>query len=268
MTRETRLSRRLWLRLGAVVLVLLAGAAVTLSVDLPTVAGMRSWLDEGGPARWPAAVFGVALALQTPVSRSAISVLLGAVVGFPAGLAVALGGGLLGGLAGFALSRWLGREAVARLAGARLAALDRRVGERGFASVLAARLAPVAPFMVVSYAAGLSSVRLVPYLLGTAVGLVPWSVLYVSIGASVTAIDSSMPLADVVAPLAVLACCALLAAWLWWRRRHRPHALPHMGRGSTAASRPGPGEDRPTLPPERPTPDGADPPRCAEGGRE
>lgn len=234
MTREPRLSRRLRLRLGAVVLVLLLGAAVALSVDLPTVAGVRSWLSEGGAARWLAVILDVSLALQTPVSRSAISVLLGALVGFPAGLAVALGGGLLGGLAGFALSRWLGREAVARLAGARLAALDRRVGERGFASVLAARIAPVAPFVVVSYAAGLSSVRLGPYLLGTAVGLVPWSVLYVGIGASVTAIDYSIPLADVVVPLAVLASCAVLAAWLWWRRRHRPPALRHTSRGSTA----------------------------------
>lgn len=253
MTREPRLCRRLQLRLAAVVLVLLAGAAVALSVDLPTVAEVRSWLDAGGAARWLVAVLGVSLALQTPVSRSAISVLLGAVVGFPAGLAVALGGGLLGGLAGFALSRWLGREAVARLADARLAALDRRVGERGFASVLAARLAPVAPFMVVSYAAGLSSVRLVPYLFGTAVGLVPWSVLYVGIGASVTSTGSSTSWSDVVAPLAVLASCALLAAWLWWwRRRHRPHALRHTSRRSTATRRAGPGEELSTRPPERP----------------
>ena len=252
MTREPRLPWRLRLRLGVLVLVLLAGAAVALSIDLPTVAGVRSWLDEGGPGRWLAVVVGVSLALQTPVSRSAISVLVGAVVGFPAGLAVALGGGLLGALAGFVLSRWLGREAVTRLAGARLAALDRRLGKRGFASVLAARIAPVAPFMVVSYAAGLSSVRLLPYLLGTAVGLVPWSILYVGIGASVTAIGSSTSLADVTAPLAVVASCAVLAAWFWWRRRHRPHALPPMGRGSTAASRPGPGEDLSTVPPERP----------------
>lgn len=259
MTREPRLPWRLRLRLGAVVLVLLAGAAVALTVDLPTVAGVRSWLDEGGAARWLAAVLGVSLALQAPVSRSAISVLLGAVVGFPAGLAVALGGGLLGGLAGFALSRWLGRGAVARLAGARVAALDRRVGERGFASVLAARIAPVAPFMVVSYAAGLSSVRLVPYLLGTAVGLVPWSVLYVGIGASVAATGSSTSLADVVAPLAVLASCALMAAWLW-SRRVRPNAQRRRGRGSTAARRAGPGDDLSTLP----SADGANPRLCAE----
>lgn len=252
MRRASRFSWWLRLRLGAVVLVLLAGATVALSVELPTVPGTRSWLDQGGAERLLAVVLGVALTLMTPVSRSALSVLIGAVVGFPAGLAVALAGGLLGGLAGFALSRWLGRAAVTHLAGARLATLNRLVGERGFTSVLAARLAPVAPFVVVSYAAGLSSVRLVPYLLGTAVGLVPWSVLYVGIGSSVTAIGSLTSLGDVVASLVVLASVGVLGAWFWWRRRHRPHAARSGGRRSTASTAPGPGDDPSTVPPGRP----------------
>ena len=239
MTRESRFSQWLQLRLGAAAVVLLAGAAVALSADLPTVADVRSWLEEGEPWRWPAVVLGVALALLTPISRSALSVLVGAVAGFPGGLAVALAGGLIGGLAGFALSRWLGREAVTRLAGARVARLDRLVGERGFAAVLAARIAPVAPFVLVSYAAGLSSVRPVPYLLGTAVGLVPWSVLYVGVGASVAAVGSWTSLADVAAPLAVLASSVLAAAWLWWRRRARQRTSWSASTGSAAVTAPG-----------------------------
>lgn len=105
--------------------------------------------------------------------------------------------------------------------------------------------------MVVSYAAGLSSVRLVPYLFGTAVGLVPWSVVYVGIGASVTSTGSSTSMADVVAPLAVLASCALLAAWLWWWR-HRPHAVRHTGPEFTGTRRTGLVRTVSTLPPGRP----------------
>lgn len=127
---------------------------------------------------------GLALALLTPISRTASSVLVGAVAGSLPGLTIALVGGLLGGLAGFGLSRWLGREAMTRLAGPRLSRVDRLVSERGFASILAARIMPVAPFVFVSYAAGLIGVRPVPYLLGTAVGLIPWSGLYVGIGAA------------------------------------------------------------------------------------
>ena len=41
------------------------------------------------------------------------------------------------------------------------------------------------PFWIVSYAAGLSSIRWLPATLGTVVGVVPGAVLHVGIGASV-----------------------------------------------------------------------------------
>jgi uncharacterized membrane protein YdjX (TVP38/TMEM64 family) len=236
-----RLSRRVWVRVLAVLVLLLIGTALAVSTELPNVAGMRTWLDEGGPTRWVAMVVGVAVALLTPISRTALSVLVGAVAGFPAGLAVALSGGLLGGLAGFALSRWLGREVMTRLAGARLARLDRIVSERGFVSVLVARIMPVPPFVFVSYAAGLSGIRLGPYLLGTAIGLVPWSVLYVGIGASATSIDSWTSLVDAVPTLAVVLLLALLAGYFWWRRRQP--IQPDSGPSATAADTPGQGDD-------------------------
>ena len=239
-----RLPRRVWVRVLAVLVLLLFSTSLAVSVELPSVAGVRTWLNEGGSARWVAMVVGVAVALLTPISRTALSVLVGAVAGFPAGLAVALSGGLLGGSAGFALSRWLGREAMTRLAGARLAQLDRMVSERGFVSILTARLMPVPPFVFVSYAAGLSGIRLGPYLLGTAIGLVPWSVLYVGIGASATSIESWTSLVDVIPPLAVVVgFLALSAGYLWRRRRRRQPAQPGSGPSATAADTPGHGDD-------------------------
>ena len=231
MTDMAPIPRRLWGRLIAVLLVLLIGALLALSVELPSIAGLRSWLHDGNPARWLVMVFGLAVALLTPISRTALSLLVGAVAGFPAGLVVAWSGGMLGGLAGFALSRWLGRAAVTRLAGARLAAVDRVVSERGFASVLAARIMPVAPFVVVSYAAGLSGIRLNSYLLGTALGLVPWSLLYVGIGASVTSDSSWITAGDVAVPIAVVVSLAALAV-LWWGRRRQTRAEQSPGTGS------------------------------------
>ena len=175
-----------WLGTGVLVLLVAGGVLAAALLGLPDVQATRAWLYAGGPLPWLAVTVAVAVALLTPVSRTALSLLLGAVAGFPAGLALAVAGGLLGGLAGFAISRRLGRETVLRLAGRRLARVDRLLGERGFLAVLGARLMPVAPFAVVSYVAGLSGVRPRPYLMGTAVGLLPWSVLYVAIGASVT----------------------------------------------------------------------------------
>lgn len=233
----SRLPWWLWVRVLAVLVLILVGTVLAVSLELPSVEGARAWLAQGGWVSWVTVVLGVALALLTPVSRTALSILLGAVAGFPAGLAVALSGGMLGGLAGFALSRWLGRDAVARLAGTRLARLDRAVSQRGFVSVLVARAMPMAPFVVVSYAAGLSGVRLRPYVMGTAVGLVPWSVLYVGVGASAARIDSWTRLIPLVSGAVVVVSLALLTIH-FWRRRQRRGNEPDRGCGSTAAAAP------------------------------
>lgn len=176
--------RRAWLRFALLGLLLVVATVVALTVDRPGVPALRGWLDGAGPLGWAAVVLGASGALMTPVPRTALSVLLGAAAGFPAGLAVAVVAGWLGGMGGFVLGRHLGRDAVARVAGRRLARADRLFRDRGFLAVVLARMSPV-PFWVVSYAAGLSSIRWLPATLGTVVGVVPGAVLHVGIGASV-----------------------------------------------------------------------------------
>ena len=176
-------ARRAWLRLALLGLLLVVAAVVALTVDRPGVPALRGWLDDAGPLGWTAVVLGVSGALMMPVPRTALSVLLGAAAGFPAGLAVAVLAGWLGGMGGFALGRHLGRDAVARLAGPRLARADRLFRDRGGLTVALARVSPV-PFWIVSYAAGLSGIRWMPATLGTAVGVVPGAVLHVAVGAS------------------------------------------------------------------------------------
>ena len=181
---ESPATPRPWLRL-AVLAVLLAAATVgALTIERPGVPVVRGWLDDPGPLGWTAVVLAVSGALMTPVPRTATSVLLGAAAGFPAGLGVAVLAGWIGGMGGFALGRHLGRDAVARLTGPRLARADRLFRDRGLLAVALARVSPV-PFWVVSYAAGLSSIRWLPATLGTVVGVVPGAVLHVGIGASV-----------------------------------------------------------------------------------
>jgi uncharacterized membrane protein YdjX (TVP38/TMEM64 family) len=209
-----------WVRAGVLGLVVAVGVVVALTVDLPSVAAARGSVDGAGGAAWAAMVLGLALILLTPVPRSAISVLLGVVAGFGPGLAVALAGGLLGGLAAFGLSRALGRPAIARLAGPRLDRLDRVMADRGFWALLVGRLLPVVPFVVLSYGAGLTAVRPAPYALATAIGLVPGTVVQVGIGASAGALagwTTVATAAPVVAAVLVLAGGTALA-----RRRRRP----------------------------------------------
>lgn len=211
----------IWLRAALLGLLLGAGAVVAATVDLPEVGTLRTWLDGTGAAGWGALVLGLALLLLAPVPRSVVSVLIGLVAGFWAGLAVALAGGLLGALGAFALARILGRPAVARLAGRHLDRVDRLAVDRGFLAVLTGRLVPVVPFVVLSYGAGLTTVRPGSYSAATALGLLPSTAVQVGIGASAGAIVAGASTVTVVL-LAVLLAAAAGSALVWWRRRSRP----------------------------------------------
>ncbi len=209
-----------WVRAAVLGLVLAVGGVLALTVDLPTVDVVRTWVDGAGGVAWAALVLGLAVLLLAPVPRSALSVLLGVVAGFGAGLAVALAGGLLGGLAAFGLARALGRPAVTRLAGPRLGRVDRLMVDRGFWPLLVGRLLPVVPFVVLSYGAGLTAVRVTPYALSTALGLVPSTVVQVGVGASAGVLATWVtPVMAVPVAAAVLVAAGLGAlAWRRWRR--------------------------------------------------
>jgi uncharacterized membrane protein YdjX (TVP38/TMEM64 family) len=209
-----------WLRAGLLALLLVAGLALALTVELPDVDVVRRWLDGVGAAGWAALVAGVGVVLMAPVPRTAVSVLLGLVAGFVPGLLVALAGAMLGALGSFGLARWLGRAAVTRLAGPRLSRLDRLLVDRGFVALLVGRLVPVVPFVVLSYGAGLTAMRLLPYLAATALGILPSTVVQVGVGASAPALVSSATAA------AVLPLIALVAVGVLWFRRRRAAVSP------------------------------------------
>ncbi len=209
------------MRAACLLAVLAAATVAALTLDLPDVDAVRRWVGGAGVPGLLLLTAGVGVALVGPVPRTALSVLLGVVLGFWTGLAVAVAGGVLGGLLAFGLSRWLGREAATRLAGRRLAEVDRRLAVHGFGALLLVRLSPV-PFMPVSHAAGLTGMRLVPYLGATALGIVPGSVLQVAVGASVgwlpewTTSSGGLLVEGAVAVVLVAA-----AAALWWRASRR-----------------------------------------------
>ena len=212
-----------WLRAAALGVLLLAGAVLAVVLDLPDVEEARHWVDGAGRARWAAMVVALALVLLAPVPRTAVSILVGVVAGFWPGLAVALAGALLAALAAFGLSRTLGRAAVTRLAGARLGRVDALLARRGFAAVLAGRLLPVVPFVVLSYAAGLTAIGWRPYVVATALGLVPSTVVQVGIGASAGAM-ASYAAPSTLLPLAIAA--VVVVAVGAWHRRQRAAAGP------------------------------------------
>ncbi|HVC91880.1 MAG TPA: TVP38/TMEM64 family protein [Acidobacteriaceae bacterium] len=73
---------------------------------------------------------------------------------------------------------------------ARFAAIDEAVGGNGFKVVFLLRLSPIFPFALLNYALGLTRVRLRDYVLGSFLGMLPGTFLYVYFGSSVANLAS------------------------------------------------------------------------------
>lgn len=150
---------------------------------LPPVGEIRGHLGSAG--WWGHAAFILTYAVLTlaPVPQSVLSVTAGLIFGFAGGVAVVFAAAILGAVAAFWLGRWLGREAVEKFTGARVEKVDQLLRRRGLAAMIGVRLVPVLPFTAINYAAGLTSIRWWHYFLGTAIGILPGTVSFVTVGA-------------------------------------------------------------------------------------
>lgn len=177
---------------------------------------VRDWAAGFGPAGAVVFVLGYAALTLTPVPKNLLTIAAGLVWGFWLALALVYVGALLGAAAAFVIGRMLGREAVERLTGARVARLDAALAHRGFLAVLGARLVPIIPFTLINYGSGLTAVRPRDYALGTAVGILPGSAAYVALGAF--GLELGPPFWVAVAVLGVLILGGVVAATVLRRR--------------------------------------------------
>ncbi|WP_308468479.1 TVP38/TMEM64 family protein [Rathayibacter soli] len=172
----------LW-RLVALIVFVIAATLIGVFVPLPAVNTLRSAVTSAGLLGAIGFVLGYALTTLAPVPKAVLSILAGLIWGFWVGAITVYIGALLGAACAFFLGRWLGREAIERFTGTRVARVDDLLRRRGFLAVLGARLVPVIPFTAINYVAGLTAVRRRDYALGTAVGIIPGDMAYVAIGA-------------------------------------------------------------------------------------
>lgn len=142
--------------------------------------------DRSGP--WaPMLVIGsmVLAVVVGPIPTIPVSIASGVVFGPGMGFVYAMGGALLGAWISFWIARALGQPVVQRLLRGHIAICPHCSSRLLFWVVLGARLIPVVSFAAVSYGAGLTAMRAVPFLLATAIGMTPMTVVYVAIGATV-----------------------------------------------------------------------------------
>ncbi|MCX6467459.1 MAG: VTT domain-containing protein [Pseudonocardiales bacterium] len=111
------------------------------------------------------------------------TVAAGVLFGSVLGVLLAVAGTTLAAVAAFWLVRLVAGPFVERHAHrAGIAWVRRRLARNGLLAVASLRLIPMVPFAVLNYAAGLSGVRFVPYVLGTVIGILPGTVAVVVLG--------------------------------------------------------------------------------------
>lgn len=163
-----------------------AVVAIVLLVPVPSAVQLRDWATAAGP--WfPLAFFATHVAVTVlPFPRTAFTLAAGLLFGPALGIAIAVTASALSALLALFAVRALGWQLSSLVSHPALESVDARLRERGWAAVLSLRLIPVVPFSVLNYAAGASSVRVVPYLLATLVGVLPGTAAVVVLGDALT----------------------------------------------------------------------------------
>ncbi|MBG6240180.1 putative membrane protein YdjX (TVP38/TMEM64 family) [Mycetocola sp. CAN_C7] len=206
-------------RAAALAAFLLAVIVAGLVIPVPTVEQIRASAESAGG--WGAVFFvvGYGLITLTPIPKNVVSIAAGLTWGLAPGFVLVYAGALIGAALAFFLGRALGRDAVERFTGTRVARVDEILRRRGLLALIGARLVPILPFTVVNYTAGLTAVRRRDYTVGTMIGIVPGTLAYVAVGAFGTSLGWGFYVA-----VGALGLLALLGVILAYRMRKKSFA--------------------------------------------
>jgi uncharacterized membrane protein YdjX (TVP38/TMEM64 family) len=151
-----------------------------------TVAWFLEWVQSAGP--WGALLFGLAYipAAVLFVPASVLTLGAGFVFGVARGTVIVSLGSTAGAAAAFIVARTIGRAWIMRrVAGyPGLNAIGAAVEREAFKVVLLTRLSPLFPFNLLNYAFGLSSVPFKTYVLGSWIGMLPGTIMYIYLGSA------------------------------------------------------------------------------------
>ncbi|WP_156677486.1 TVP38/TMEM64 family protein [Nocardia sp. Root136] len=170
-------------------LIAMAGLAalfvVAMLVPLPGPQQIRDWAGGAGPLLPLLFFLFYAVVAVAPVPRTVLTVTSGVLFGPILGSVIALGATAVSATSALLGVRAVGRDRVARhLTHPAVRTIDERLARRGWLAVAALRMIPMAPFSIVNYCCGLSSVRVRPYLVATLVGSAPGTIATVVLAGS------------------------------------------------------------------------------------
>jgi uncharacterized membrane protein YdjX (TVP38/TMEM64 family) len=173
----------IWLASASILGVALLALAWFLLPVSAWLQGFGAWARSLGPAGLALISIGYVVGTVLLVPGFPMTLAVAVVYGWWA-LAICFVGGMIAALISFLAGRYLARDLVKRFLDRHPAAkaVDTVAHEETFKTILLARLTPVTPFAVENYAFGVTGVRLGAFLVATAVGIIPGTVLNVWIG--------------------------------------------------------------------------------------
>lgn len=167
---------------------LMAGAMVAVAMSLPLLgagsaqSALVNLVSQGG-VRGPVMFLAVATLLTAiGLPRQIPAFVAGYAFGTWSGVAIALLSQIIACGLDFVWARALGREMVKRRFGAAMRKVDATLAARPFIATLTFRLMPVGSNILLNLTAGLSSVRMFPFLAASAIGFIPQTVIFAMIG--------------------------------------------------------------------------------------
>ncbi len=184
-------------RLKTVLLVMLIGLslfALTQPIFRDWLAGifglfqnletLRDYISSyGALAPIVSALLMVLQSVIAPLPSFLITFANGLLFGVWWGAALSWSSAMLGAALCFFIARFLGRTVVVKLlSDSAIATSDRFFLRYGQHAILIARLVPIVSFDAISYAAGLTGMRFIPFAIATGIGQVPATLLYSYLG--------------------------------------------------------------------------------------
>jgi len=154
---------------------------------------IRSW---GVAAPLMSVLLMITQAIVAPIPAFLITAANGMVFGSFWGALISWIGALMGALTSFYIARLFKKVALRKIVrNQKTAEFIIHAGEkRGFYVILLSRLLPFISFDIISYMAGLSGISLWAFILGTALGMLPATIIYTFIGHEIPAMEKNFPI--------------------------------------------------------------------------
>jgi len=154
---------------------------------------IRSW---GAAAPLMSVLLMITQAIVAPIPAFVVTAANGMVFGSLWGALISWIGALMGALTSFYIARLFGNVALQKIVHhEKTVEFIRHAGEKkGFWVILLSRLLPFISFDIISYMAGLSGISLWAFISGTALGMLPATLIYTYIGHEIPAMEKNFPI--------------------------------------------------------------------------